>query len=97
LHSEQTSTCRSLIPSAAATARAVRFAFSIPVTPVQALAFPEFAMIALTSGVRRCVIDTRTGAAFTRFVVKVPAATHASGQYTSAMSGRSALLALMPQ
>jgi hypothetical protein len=48
----------------------MRFAASMPPPPVHALAFPEFAMIARTSAERTCIAETRTHAAFTRFVVK---------------------------
>ena len=72
---EQTITCFSFNPSATAAAFVIRFAVSIPSTPVHAFAFPAFATIARTSGERRRWIDTRTGAAFTRLVVKVAAAT----------------------
>ena len=72
---EQTMTCRALIPSAFPAASAMRLAFSIPTRPVQAFALPALATIARTSPPRRCIIETRTGAAFTRFVVKVAAPT----------------------
>ena len=45
----------------------------MPCTPVQALALPELATIARNSPLRRWDCETRTGAAFTRLVVKVPA------------------------
>ena len=55
------------------------------------------AMIALTSSVRRCMAETRTGAAFTLFVVNVAAATVGCGEWINAISGRLSLVALMPQ
>jgi hypothetical protein len=77
---EQTSTCRHFRPSEAATASVMRFACSMPRGPVQALAFPALATIARMSALRRLAIETRTGAALTRFVVKVPAATVGCGE-----------------
>ena len=95
---EQTSTCRSFSPSALAVGtRHALCRLDAGESPVQALALPAFATIARTSALRRCIRETRTGAAFTRFVVKVPAATVGVGEWISAMSGRSGLLALMPQ
>ena len=94
---EQTMTWRDRNPRALAVASAMRLAFSMPATPVQALAFPAFAMMARASPDRRCIIDTRTGAALTRFVVNVPATTVSCGEWISAMSGLLLLAALMPQ
>ena len=70
---EHTPICERLRPSGTATASHIALASSMPCTPVQALALPEFAMIARSSPLRRWDCETRTGAAFTRLVVKVPA------------------------
>ena len=65
-----------LSPSGLATASHMALASWMPWTPVQALALPELAMMARRSPLRRWVWETRTGAAFTRLVVKVPAEVH---------------------
>ena len=75
---EQTSTLRSLSPSALAVSLAIRFAFWMPITPVHALALPLLAMIARISAHRICACETLTGAALTLFVVNAPAATAGS-------------------
>ena len=94
---EHTMICFSCRPSAPAVATHMRFAFSRPGTPVQAFALPAFATIARTSGEARRVRETRTGAAFTLFVVKVPAATAFVLETMSAMSGALLFAVLMPQ
>ena len=83
-------------PSGLATASHIALASRMPCTPVQALALPELAMMARRSPLRRCACETRTGAAFTRLVVKVPAELHGRSEYTSARSSRVAVGFLMP-
>ena len=65
-----------------------------PSRPVQALAIPEFTTTACTfSRLSRTMLRShRTGAAFTTFEVKVPAATQGTLLYTSAMSVRPSYL-----
>ena len=65
---EATSTCSAEILRTAAAAFASRTAFSMP-SGAQALAFPEFAMMALAAPPFKAVRVNKTGAAFTRFVV----------------------------
>ena len=89
---EQTSTCFSLIPSAPAVARAMRCAARMPGRPVQALALPLFRTMARTCVERRCTVDTRTGAAFTLFVVNVAAPTAARCEKIIVRSGLRRLL-----
>src|SRR5690606_13644388 len=54
-------------------------------------------MIARRSPWRRWACESFTGAAFTRFVVKVPAEVEGSSEYTNARSSRSDAGFLMPQ
>ncbi len=94
---EQTITCRSRSPSAAAAARGHALG---ALDPLHAGAGVGVAGVghdrAHVRGaqVRR---ETRTGAALTLFVVKVPATTAGVGEWISAMSGLLAFAALMPQ
>src|ERR1043166_1119734 len=94
---EQTITCISFSMRADATARAIRFAFVEPRSPVQAFALPLLAMITRTSALRRRAIETHTGAALTWFVVNVAAATAGVCEQISAMSGLFLFVALIPQ
>jgi hypothetical protein len=89
-------TCVRLSPSGLATASHIAVASRIPCTPVQALALPELAMIARILPLRMWAWVTRTGAALTRLVVKVPAELHGTSEYTSARSRRRASGFLMP-
>src|SRR5688572_23368476 len=94
---EQTSTCLALSPSAFPAAAHIRLACCNPGTPVQALALPLLATIARTSEDARFARETRTGAAFTLFVVNVPAAAVLCWEKISAISGADLFAALMPQ
>ncbi len=94
---EQTRTSRSLMPSAFAVARHMARAASSPWGPVQAFALPLFAMMARAPAPRRCAADTSTGAAFTRLVVKVPAATEGTWELISAISSFETFPCLTPQ
>ena len=71
---EQTITCRSFRPSAAAAASAIRRACVEAGDSGAGIGIAGFATIARTSAERRCAMETRTGAALTRLVVNVPAA-----------------------
>jgi hypothetical protein len=77
---EQTPISERLRRSGLATASHIALASWMPCTPVQALALPELAMIARRSPLRRLACETRTGAAFTRLVVKVPAELHGTSE-----------------
>lgn len=70
---EHTPTSVCFSPSGLATPRHIALASRTPCTPVHALALPEFAITARKPSLRRCAWVTFTGAAFTRFVVNVPA------------------------
>jgi len=94
---EQTPISERLRPRGLATPSHIALASWIPCTPVQALAFPELAMMARRSPLRRFAWETRTGDAFTRLVVKVPAELQGTSEYTSARSRRVASGFLMPQ
>ena len=72
---EQTSICRASWPSAPAARAVMRRASSRPCWPVQALALPEQMTMPRTSLAGSRSRQTWTGAAQTRFCVKVPAAT----------------------
>ena len=66
---------------------AMRLQYSIPSSPVQALATPLLATTACTKGlVSQISLSQFTGAAFTTFVVNVPAAWHGTSLYTIAIS-----------
>lgn len=78
-------------------AEAVLRECSIPFSPVQALALPLLRTTARAVALRKCSIEIRTGAAFTRFVVKVAAAIAGTSDATSAKSSRFFPPGLMPQ
>ena len=75
------------VSSTLATSFATSLQHSIPASPVQALAIPE--LITITCGfalLSTTFLSHFTGAAFTTFVVKVPAASQGFWLYTKAIS-----------
>jgi hypothetical protein len=73
---DATSTASAAHPSGAAVSAAIVSAFARPSLPVQALAQPLFTTMAraIPCVRSRCCLETSTGAAFARFVVKSAAA-----------------------
>ena len=72
--------------SRSAVRAAMRRAARSPASPVQALAFPELAIIARSVPAAACSLLTMTLAACTRFVVNTPAAAHGLSDTISARS-----------
>ena len=70
---EPTMTSFSLHPRASAARRCILWASLSPCSPVQALAQPALATIACALPFATTSFDAKTGAAATRFCVKVPA------------------------
>src|SRR6476646_4203060 len=68
----------------------------MPVDPVQAFAFPLFAMMALVSAARKCAAETRTGAALILFEVNVAAATAGKSETIKPRSHLSGNPSLIP-
>src|ERR1700677_210609 len=92
---EQTSQSRALDFVSLAVCSTIVLASAMPSTPVQALAQPELMTTPKIFPLPRCFIETLTGAALTRLVVKVAAASAGTSETTSAMSFSPA--GLMPQ
>src|SRR5579884_327117 len=86
------------MPSNSATALAVRSAAIIPARPVQALALPELAMMALARPrfFFKCSRQRSTGAAAARFVVKTPAALAPGASHTISARSSAPAVFLIP-
>ena len=94
---EQTKNCSKVSPTRAAAAAAMARASARPCGPVQALAFPLLRITARIFPNLRCSMETWTGAALTRLVVKVAADVHGVCEISSAVSSRLSSGSLMPQ
>src|SRR5689334_3741401 len=95
---DATRTCSGGHPSASATCSVIRFAFASPSAPVHAFAHPLLTTMAHPTPcvASRCCLETSTGAACARFVVKIPAI---EANVSVAMTARSRAsgFALIPQ
>jgi len=93
---EQTKISRGFSQRCPAARRAISRVSAIPCAPVQALRCP---IEKNGAGFSRAQIsiETRTGAAFTTFVVKVPAAVQGNSETTMAVSSRFGVRFCMPE